>query len=78
MVQKTPQAVRDEKDASHFRAHILFIEARFYEDIADMLIEGAMAECVKRGVTSSVSQFLVRLKFRRLWPQLRRRVRPAA
>ena len=51
MVQKTPQAVRDEKDASHFRAHILFIEARFYEDIADMLVEGATAECVKRGVT---------------------------
>lgn len=51
MVQKTSQAARDEKDASHIRAHILFIEARFYEDIADMLIEGATAECVKRGVT---------------------------
>jgi 6,7-dimethyl-8-ribityllumazine synthase len=51
MIQKTPQAARDEKDASHFRAHILFIEARFYEDIADMLVEGATAECVKRGVT---------------------------
>ena len=51
MVQKTPLAVRDEKDASHLRAHILFIEARFYEDIADMLVEGAIAECAKRGVT---------------------------
>ena len=51
MVQKTPLAVRDEKDALHLRAHILFIEARFYEDIADLLAEGAIAECAKRGVS---------------------------
>jgi 6,7-dimethyl-8-ribityllumazine synthase len=52
MVQKSPQAVGDEKIASHqLRAHVLFIEARFYEDIADMLVAGASAECAKRGVT---------------------------
>jgi 6,7-dimethyl-8-ribityllumazine synthase len=51
MVQKTPLAVRDEKNASHLRAHLLFIEARFYEDIAEMLAEGAIAECAKRGVS---------------------------
>ncbi len=51
MVQKTPAAPRDEKGAAQIRAHVLFIEARFYEDIADLLIEGAIAECTKRGVT---------------------------
>ena len=51
MVQKTPGAPRDEKSAVQIRAHILFIEARFYEDIADLLVEGAIAECAKRGVT---------------------------
>jgi 6,7-dimethyl-8-ribityllumazine synthase len=51
MVQKSPAAPRDEKSAHQLRAHVLFIEARFYEDIADMLVEGATAECLKRGVT---------------------------
>ena len=51
MVQKTPTAAQDEKGASQIRAHILLIEARFYEDISDLLIEGAIAECAKRGVT---------------------------
>ncbi|MFT3731389.1 MAG: 6,7-dimethyl-8-ribityllumazine synthase [Hyphomicrobium sp.] len=51
MVQKAPAAPQDDKGASQIRAHVLFIEARFYEDIADLLIEGAIAECVKRGVT---------------------------
>jgi len=51
MVQKTPGAPRDEKSAAQIRAHVLFIEARFYEDIADLLVEGAIAECAKRGVT---------------------------
>jgi 6,7-dimethyl-8-ribityllumazine synthase len=50
MVQK-PVAPRDEKNAAQIRAHVLFIEARFYEDIADLLVEGAIAECTKRGVT---------------------------
>jgi len=51
MVQKSALALRDEKSAHQLRAHVLFIEARFYEDIADLLIEGATAECAKRGVT---------------------------
>jgi len=51
MVQKTPGAPRDEKSAAPIRAHILLIEARFYEDIADLLMEGAIAECKKRGAT---------------------------
>ncbi len=50
MVQK-PAVPRDEKSAAQIRAHVLFIEARFYEDIADLLVEGAIAECTKRGVT---------------------------
>jgi 6,7-dimethyl-8-ribityllumazine synthase len=51
MIQKSPGAPRDEKSAAPIRAHILFIEARYYEDIADLLIEGAIAECKKRGAT---------------------------
>lgn len=33
------------------RAHVLIFEARFYDRIADMLAEGAIAECVARGVS---------------------------
>jgi 6,7-dimethyl-8-ribityllumazine synthase len=51
MVQKISTAPHDEKGAGHIRAHVLLIEARFYEDISDLLIEGAIAECAKRGVT---------------------------
>lgn len=51
MVQKSHPAPQNEKPAHHLRAHVLFIEARFYEDIADLLVEGAIAECQKRGVT---------------------------
>lgn len=51
MVQKTPAALHEDKGAAQIRAHVLLIEARFYEDIADLLIEGAIAECAKRGVT---------------------------
>jgi len=51
MVQKSPAVPRDEKSAAHIRAHVLFIEARFYEDIAELLVEGAIAECARRGAT---------------------------
>ena len=51
MVQKTPIAPLHDVGASQVRAHVLFIEARFYENIADLLIEGAISECAKRGVT---------------------------
>ena len=51
MVQKSQSAPTDEKSAHHIRAHILIIEARFYEDISDLLAEGAVAECDRRGIT---------------------------
>ncbi|HVJ77093.1 MAG TPA: 6,7-dimethyl-8-ribityllumazine synthase [Hyphomicrobium sp.] len=51
MVQKTPIAPQPEKSASHLRAHILIIEAPYYDDIAGLLAEGAVAECEARGMT---------------------------
>lgn len=51
MVQKAPGAPREGNGVAPIRAHILLIEARFYNDIADLLIEGAIAECTKRGAT---------------------------
>lgn len=50
MVQRTAGA-RDEKSAQHLRAHVLIIEAKFYDGISEMLAEGAVAECASRGVT---------------------------
>jgi 6,7-dimethyl-8-ribityllumazine synthase len=51
MVQKTQQpATRNTAHA--MRAHVLIIEARFYEGIADMLADGAIAELSTRGATS--------------------------
>jgi 6,7-dimethyl-8-ribityllumazine synthase len=51
MVRKQQGAPDDNKSAHHIRAHILIIEARFYEDISDLLAEGAVAECERRGIT---------------------------
>jgi 6,7-dimethyl-8-ribityllumazine synthase len=51
MVQKSQSAPQQDKSAHHLRAHILMIEARFYEDISDLLVEGAIAECEQRGMT---------------------------
>ncbi|AGK58269.1 6,7-dimethyl-8-ribityllumazine synthase [Hyphomicrobium denitrificans 1NES1] len=51
MVQKSQGAPNDEQSAHHIRAHILIIEARFYEDISDLLGEGAVAECERHGMT---------------------------
>lgn len=51
MVQKSQSAPDEGKSAHHIRAHILIIEARFYEDISDLLAEGAVAECERRGIT---------------------------
>jgi 6,7-dimethyl-8-ribityllumazine synthase len=51
MVQKTSAGPGEQRAESPLRAHILFIEARFYDDISDLLVEGATAECEKRGVT---------------------------
>lgn len=39
------------KAAGPIRAHVLIVEARFYENIADMMAEGAIAELEARGVT---------------------------
>lgn len=50
MVQKSPQSSSQES-AHTIRAHVLVIEARFYEAIADMLVEGAIAELSARGAT---------------------------
>jgi 6,7-dimethyl-8-ribityllumazine synthase len=51
MVQKSQSAPQQNKSAHHLRAHILMIEARFYEDISDLLVDGAIAECEQRGIT---------------------------
>lgn len=51
MVLKTTTSAADTKSAPLLKAHVLIIEARFYEAIADMLADGAVAECGKRGVT---------------------------
>lgn len=51
MVLKTTSAPSDTKAAQPLSAHILIIEARFYEAIADMMADGAVAECQARGVT---------------------------
>ena len=50
MVQKSQPAGPASADQP-LRAHVLIIEARFYEGIADMLAEGAIAECAARGVS---------------------------
>lgn len=51
MVRSTLPAPLKENAAFHLRAHILFIEARFYEDIADLLVEGAALACGQHGIT---------------------------
>jgi 6,7-dimethyl-8-ribityllumazine synthase len=51
MVQKTASSRSQQGSAAKIRAHILIIEARFYEDIADLMAEGAIAEFEARGVT---------------------------
>lgn len=51
MVQKSPDPA-SRNGAHPMRAHVLVIEARFYEAIADMLAAGAIAELTARGATS--------------------------
>lgn len=48
--------IKSEQDRAQYNntpleAHVLIIEGRFYTDIADMLVEGAIAEFDARGVT---------------------------
>lgn len=49
MVQKKKKS--EAGKASPLKAHILILEARFYEDIGDLLLEGAIAACDARGIT---------------------------
>ncbi|MGL4396898.1 MAG: 6,7-dimethyl-8-ribityllumazine synthase [Hyphomicrobium sp.] len=49
VVKSTP--AKDHASVSPVRAHILIIEGRFYEGIADMLVDGATAELSARGAT---------------------------
>lgn len=51
MVLKTTSPAAEMKTAQPLKAHVLVIEARFYEAIADMLADGVVAECEQRGVT---------------------------
>lgn len=49
MVQRS--AAHEGTDVAHLRAHVLIIEAKYYEDVSAMLGEGATAVCQARGVT---------------------------
>ena len=54
MVAKTPQTSgtsSPKSGAEPLRAHVLIIEGRFYEAIACMLVDGAVAELTSRGAT---------------------------
>ena len=51
MVHKTSDTGSSRHSGQALRAHVLIIEARFYDAIADMLAEGAIAECTARGVS---------------------------
>ena len=52
MVVKATETPPPNAGTDHpIRAHVLIIEGRFYDKIADMLVEGAAAELSKRGAT---------------------------
>ena len=51
MVQKIEAAGSPLQSGPMIRAHVLVLEARFYDGIADMLAEGAIAELTARGAT---------------------------
>jgi 6,7-dimethyl-8-ribityllumazine synthase len=51
MVQKATALPAQSNASSAMRAHVLIIEARFYEAIADLLVDGALQEFTARGVT---------------------------
>ena len=50
-------------------AHILIIEAPYYEAISDELAAGAIAELEPRGPPTSASWCRARWKFRWRWPR---------
>lgn len=51
MVQKPKTDRPGADDTSALKAHVLILEARFYEAIADMMADGAIEELNARGVT---------------------------
>jgi 6,7-dimethyl-8-ribityllumazine synthase len=54
MVAKTPETAKSgaaKTGDAPIRAHVLIIEGRFYEALADMLVDGAAAELSSRGAT---------------------------
>jgi 6,7-dimethyl-8-ribityllumazine synthase len=54
MVAKTPETAglsAGKTGLEPIRAHVLIIEGRFYEAIADMLVDGALAALTARGAT---------------------------
>ncbi len=51
MVQKAKTETGGSDDAAPLRAHVLILEARFYERIADLMAQGAIEEFTARGVT---------------------------
>ncbi len=58
--------LKDQTDISGARA--LIVEARFYDDIQDALLEGAVAELKAAGVAMMSSRCRARWKFRRRSP----------
>lgn len=52
MAEPRRSPLKDQTDISG--SHMLIVEARFYEDIQDALLEGAIAELKKAGVTWDV------------------------
>ena len=63
--------LKDQTDVSGARA--LIVEARFYDDIQDALLEGAVAELKAASVTPTSLRYPARWKFR---PRSRLRSRP--
>ena len=52
MVEPRRAPLKDKTDVSG--SHVLIVEARFYDDIQDALLEGAVAELKAAGVTQEV------------------------
>jgi 6,7-dimethyl-8-ribityllumazine synthase len=51
VVKSNEKGATGAKAEPHIRAHVLIIEARFYDKISDMMVEGAIAALADRGAT---------------------------
>lgn len=51
MIEKKGSEATGRTRAGHLRAHVLILEARFYDRISDMLADGAIAELTARGAS---------------------------